>query len=214
MKKFLSTSFLCLLTVAFLSSCNNVSFDKEKFNKLIGRSPSASYTLDVSEGKTETEKTLIVKYNNMVEAIISGSEKNKNGEEITPQEKLEYLRLQNDLVVFIQKNEYNISRELLTKIAEKAQSIEIIEKKTNKDVEGEEPVDLNDYFNSSTGWDDETDWNYAGVEDEESQKAFNKVLEKNGIYWSDQKQCWVKKVKKTAEQAPMVKFKDTVQNFV
>lgn len=143
----------------------------------------------------------------MVEAIISGSEKNKNGEEITPQEKLEYLRLQNDLVVFIQKNEYNISRELLTKIAEKAQSIEIIEKKTNKDVEGEEPVDLNDYFNSSTGWDDETDWNYTGVEDEESQKAFNKVLEKNGIYWSDQKQCWVKKVKKTAEQAPMVKFR-------
>ena len=115
--------------------------------------------------------------------------------------------MQNDLVVFIQKYEYNISRELLTKIAEKAQSIEIIEKKTNKDVEGEEPVDLNDYFNSSTGWDDETDWNYTGVEDEESQKAFNKELEKNGIYWSAHKQSWVKKVKKTAEQAPMVKFR-------
>ena len=39
----------------------------------------------------------------MVEAIISGSEKNKNGEEITPQEKLEYLRLQNDLAVFIRR---------------------------------------------------------------------------------------------------------------
>ena len=25
-------------------------------------------------------------------------------------------------------------------------------------------------------------------------------------YWSDQKQCWVKKVKKTAEQAPKVKL--------
>lgn len=207
MKKFLSTLFLCLLTVAFLSSCNNVSFDKERFNKLIERSPSASYTLDVSEGKTETEKALIVKYNNVVEAIISGSEKNKNGEEITPQEKLEYLRLQNDLAVFIKKNEYNISRELLTKIAEKAQSIEIIEKKMDKEVEGEEPVDLNNYFNSSTGWDDETDWNYTGLEDEESQKAFDKVLKRNGIYWSDQKQCWVKKVKKTAEQTPMVKFR-------
>lgn len=71
----------------------------------------------------------------------------------------------------------------------------------------ERAVDLNDYFNSSTGWDDETDWNYAGLEDEESQKAFDKVLEKNGIYWSDQKQCMVKKVKKTSEQAPKVKFR-------
>ena len=31
----------------------------------------------------------------------------------------------------------------------------------------ERAVDLNDYFNSSTGWDDDTDWNYAGLEDEE-----------------------------------------------
>lgn len=143
----------------------------------------------------------------MVEAIISGSEKNKNGEEITPQEKLEYLRLQNDLAVFIRGNEYNISRELLNKIAEKAESIEIVEKKADKEIQVEIPVDLNDYFNSSTGWDDETDWNYVGLEDEESQKAFDKVLKKNGIYWSDQKQCWVKKVKKTAAQAPKVKFR-------
>ena len=143
----------------------------------------------------------------MVEAIISGSEKNKNGEEITPQEKLEYLRLQNDLAVFIRRNEYNISRELLNKIAEKAESIEIVEKKADKELQVEIPVDLNDYFNSSTGWDDETDWNYVGLEDEESQKAFDKVLKKNGIYWSDQKQCWVKKVKKTAAQAPKVKFR-------
>ncbi len=71
----------------------------------------------------------------------------------------------------------------------------------------EREVDLNDYFNSNTGWDDDTDWNYAGLEDEESQKAFDKVLKKNGIYWSDKKQCWVKKVKKTAEQAPKVKFR-------
>jgi len=71
----------------------------------------------------------------------------------------------------------------------------------------ERAVDLNDYFNSSTGWDDDTDWNYAGLEDEESQKAFDKVLKKNGIYWSDKKQSWVKKVRKTAEQAPKVKFR-------
>lgn len=38
----------------------------------------------------------------------------------------------------------------------------------------EREVDLNDYFNSNTGWGDDTDWNYAGLEDEESQKAFDK----------------------------------------
>jgi hypothetical protein len=70
----------------------------------------------------------------------------------------------------------------------------------------ERTVDLNNYFNSSTGWDDETDWNYAGLEDEENQKAFDKVLEKNGIYWSDKKQNWVIKVKRNAEQAPEVRF--------
>lgn len=207
MKKNLNWAFLCLLLAFQLSSCSNLSFDKERFNKLIGRSPAASYTLDVSEGKTETEKTLIVKYNNMVEAIISGSEKNKNGEEITAQEKLEYIRLQNDLSLFIRRNEYNVSRELLDKIAEKAKSIEIVEKKTENKIQEETPVDLNDYFNSSIGWDDDTDWNSAGIEDEESQRAFDAVLKKNGIYWSDKKQCWVKKIKKTTEEkAPKIEF--------
>ena len=70
----------------------------------------------------------------------------------------------------------------------------------------EQKVDLNDYFNSSTGWDDGTDWNYTGLEDEESQKAFDKVIEKNGIYWSDKKQSWVIKVKKIVEQSPKVRF--------
>ena len=71
----------------------------------------------------------------------------------------------------------------------------------------ERKVDLNDYFNSSTGWDDDTDWNSAGLEDEESQRAFDAVLKKNGIYWSDNKQCWVKKIKKTTEEAaPKIEF--------
>ena len=47
MKKNLKWTFLCLLLAFQLSSCSNLSFDKEKFNKLIGRSPAASYTIDV-----------------------------------------------------------------------------------------------------------------------------------------------------------------------
>lgn len=58
----------------------------------------------------------------------------------------------------------------------------------------EQSVDLNDYFNSKTGWDDNTDWNATGIEDEELYIAFNKRLKKNGIYWSDKKKSWVKKV--------------------
>lgn len=60
----------------------------------------------------------------------------------------------------------------------------------------EQSVDLNDYFNSKTGWDDDTDWNATSIDDEESQIAFDKVLKKNGIYWSDKKKSWVKKVAK------------------
>lgn len=70
----------------------------------------------------------------------------------------------------------------------------------------EQKVDLNDYFNSSTGWDDQTDWNCTGFESEEDAKVFNDALKKKGIYWSDKKQSWVIKVKKNAEQAPKVRF--------
>lgn len=70
----------------------------------------------------------------------------------------------------------------------------------------EQKVDLNDYFNSSTGWDDQTDWNCTGFESEEDAKVFNDALKKKGIYWSDKKQSWVIKVKKNEEQAPKVRF--------
>lgn len=40
-----------------------------------------------------------------------------------------------------------------------------------------------------------------------TKKPLIKFSKRTGIYWSDQKQCWVKKVKKTAEQATKVKFR-------
>ena len=67
----------------------------------------------------------------------------------------------------------------------------IIEKESAVEVQPKEAVDiavdLNDYFNSSTGWDDNVDWNTTSIDDEESQKAFDKVLEKNGIVYSPEK---------------------------
>lgn len=74
-----------------------------------------------------------------------------------------------------------------------------------KSTETEIKVDLNDYFNSSTGWDDNTDWNCTDFSSEESYQAFNKVLRDNNIYWSEQKQSWVKKVGKD-NKCPKIEF--------
>lgn len=62
------------------------------------------------------------------------------------------------------------------------------------DMPNEEIVNLNDYFNSKTGWGDYTDWNHTGFEDDESAKAFDEALKKNGIYWSKTKETWVKRI--------------------
>lgn len=71
--------------------------------------------------------------------------------------------------------------------------------------ETEIKVDLNDYFNSSIGWDDNTDWNCTDFGSEETYQAFNKVLKDNNIYWSEQKNCWVKKVGKN-NKPPKAEF--------
>ena len=61
---------------------------------------------------------------------------------------------------------------------------------------------MNDYFISSTGWDDNVDWNTTSIDDEESQKAFNKVLEKNGIVYSAEKGAWVKQTIRAVQLQP------------
>ena len=63
-------------------------------------------------------------------------------------------------------------------------------------------VDLNNYFNSSSGWDDNVDWNTTSIDDEESQKAFDKVLEKNGIVYSPEKGAWVKRTFRAVQRQP------------
>lgn len=206
MKKNLILAIIYLLTAFQLSSCSK---------------PSDPYILDLSEGKTEIEKTLIINYNNVVETIFSQSEKNKNGEEITLQDILEYQRMQDNFLRYLQDNEYNISHELINKISTNAINMQdkVTEfnnennKRNNSKVKTsveyiEKKVNLNDYFNSSTGWDDNTDWEHTGFEDEEDAKAFNEALREKGIYWSDAKGCYVIKVKRTTtEKAPKVQFK-------
>lgn len=205
MKHIINITFICLPLACIAFSCKNSSSNKESSNTSI-TSDISSYKIDISEGKTETEKTLLVKFNNSVETILAIWKKTEKGEEITPDEYFECRRLIDNFLSFLSDNQYNVSRSLVISVTEKYKAIEKLTLKQEEETQQEIRVDLNDYFNSSTGWDDETDWNCTGLEDEESQKAFDKVLEKNGIYWSDKKQCWVINVKKTKEQSPKVRF--------
>lgn len=72
MKK-VSLAFLtCLLIAASLSSCDRI-------NSLFEKSSTSSYQIDVSEGRTEVEKTLIIQYNNLMYALIPLAERVKKG---------------------------------------------------------------------------------------------------------------------------------------
>ena len=91
----------------------------------------------------------------------------------------------------------------------------IFKKESATEVQSKEAVDivvdLNDYFNSRTGWDDNVDWNTTSIDDEEAQKAFNTVLEENGIVYSPEKNAWIKRTIRAAlrqpkEVSPKVKF--------
>ena len=69
----------------------------------------------------------------------------------------------------------------------------------------ERKVDLNDYFNSSNGWDDDVDWNATDFSCEEEEYAFQQVLEDNGIYWSDAMNSYVVNVEKPVQYAQPTK---------
>ena len=254
--KNLKLVFSCFILAFTLFSCG-ASFDREKFDKLIGTPikeffpsltpslPSSLYTINVSEGQTEMEKGLIIAYNNYVYDILSPIEKRKKGEEITSDEIMKLSASYATLEYFVLLLKYTggVSRELVEKITKKAESFIIAVQKDVKAFEAQEAkkselktsqqktefkfqsvdlgeskpkttpadeyieqkVDLNDYLNSSTGWDDETDWNHTSCYDDDyevekiCQEAIDAVLEANGVYWSDKKQSWVIKVKKTLE---------------
>lgn len=207
MEKNLNLVFACLLLVLQLSSCSNSS---------------TPYTIAISEGKTETEKTLIVKYNNMVVNLYKCKEKLENGEELTTEKKLDCFELSSDFDSFLRDNALSVRRELLDKIQANIVGMQdtfLVESnnndnspsqpkskpKTEKFVEYiEKEVDLDDYLGMPN---DGTDWNYTEI-DEEEQKAFDEELKKNGIYYSEAKGCYVVKVKRTTtKNVPIVQFK-------
>lgn len=101
---------------------------------------------------------------------------------------------------------YSNKRTQRIKTSIELQAPAIIEKESAVEVQPKEAVDievdLNDYFNSSTGWDDNVDWNTTSIDDEESQKAFDKVLEKNGIVYSPEKGAWVKRTIRAVQRQP------------
>lgn len=101
---------------------------------------------------------------------------------------------------------YSNKRTQRIKTSIELQAPAIIEKESEVEVQLKEAVDivvdLNDYFNSNTGWDDNVDWNTTSIDDEEAQKAFDKVLEKNGIVYSPEKGAWVKRTIRAVQRQP------------
>ena len=77
MKKVPLAFLTCLLIAASLSSCDRIS---DGINALFEKSPTSSYQIDVSEGRTEVEKTLIIQYNNLMYVLIPFAERVKKGE--------------------------------------------------------------------------------------------------------------------------------------
>ncbi len=67
---------------------------------------------------------------------------------------------------------YSNKRNQRTKTSIELQAPAIIEKESTVEVQPKEAidivVDLNDYFNSGTGWDDNVDWNTTSIDDEEA----------------------------------------------
>lgn len=106
----------CLL-LAFLSPLLP-SFDKkgkttvEVKTELFSKQSFGSYKIKVSEGKTETEKTLIVKYNNWIEFSEAIFQKRKDGKAITKNEDRDFNIVTNDLIYFLSINDFNVSNSL------------------------------------------------------------------------------------------------------
>lgn len=121
------------------------------------KSPFDNYKIDISTGKTETEKTMIVKFNNVVDKITEGANKNdkkKNANNVTI-----YLQYVDDFNSYLSANITNISNSLFATIKTNTKGLaseidNYLEKSNSNNIEktdSEIVVDLNDYFNSSTG---------------------------------------------------------------
>lgn len=114
--------FICLLLI--LISPILPSFDNkgktalEVKTKLFSSQPLSRYKINVSEGETETEKTLIVKYNNWLETSEAIYLKRKKGESIANEEIWNLQEVTDNFTVFAEKNEFNIRNSLKKEIME------------------------------------------------------------------------------------------------
>lgn len=112
---------VCLL-LAFLSPLLP-SFDKkgkatvEVKIELFSKQSFGSYKIDASEGKTETEKTLIVKYNNWIEFSEAIYQKRKDGKAVTDEENCDFQRVTDD---------FNVSNSLKEKVSKNIRKLDAI----------------------------------------------------------------------------------------
>ena len=73
-------SLLAIFYYAAPSIFKSVKSSESKIGALISKDPVEKYRIDLSKGKTEVEKTLIIKYNNVLELYVAANEKYRSGE--------------------------------------------------------------------------------------------------------------------------------------
>ena len=91
----IAISLLIVIISPFLPSFNKSGNLLSKAQiTLSSKSPFNRYKIDISTGKTETEKTIIIKFNNVVDKIIEGA--NNSGKEKNDNHKTIYLQYVDD----------------------------------------------------------------------------------------------------------------------
>lgn len=121
---------VCLL-LAFLSPLLP-SFDKkgettvEVKTELFSKQSFSSYKIDISVGKTETEKTLIVKYNNWIEFSEAIYQKRKDEKAVTDKENWDFQRVTDDFINFLNNNDFNVSNSLKEKVSKNIRKLDAI----------------------------------------------------------------------------------------
>lgn len=107
--------------------------------------------------------------------------KRKDPKTVTYREKVS----ETDSTIIYRQVEYKFSGVKNDTVVKKARVPSTLDLPTVKVQMFDDAVDLNDYLGSP---DDDTDWNYTEIDDE--QEEYIKQL---GIYWDSKRECWRKK---------------------
>jgi len=117
-------SLLAIIYYAAPSIFNSVKSSERKIETLVTKDPLEKYRIDLSKGKTEIEKTLIIKYNNILEIYYVVNKKYPNGVkgEMTSEDFLQTTELREDFQEFAVSNQKNVRLSLMREVVDNLQA--------------------------------------------------------------------------------------------